>query len=65
MRGADPITQSKGMDLKFGMLEKLCKLAKCRHNDVIRSNFGPPRNQIKPIFLESTSHDKSYSIIHF
>ena len=54
MRGADPTTQSKDMDLKFAMLEKLSKLAKCRHNDVIRSNFGPPRNQIKLIFLEST-----------
>ena len=42
---------------------KLCKLAKWRHNDVIVSNFGPPRNQMKLIFLESTWQELSKNTI--
>ena len=60
---------SKDTDLKFGMLELLvivfsklwrnvCKSAKWRHNDVVRSNFGPPGIKWNLYFWKA--HDKSY-----
>ena len=43
------------------------KISKWRHNDVISSHFGPPRNQVKLIYLESTSQEpsKNTTFIHF
>ena len=44
----------------------VCRVMEARlkeHNDVINSKFGPPRNQMNFIFLESTRQELSKNTI--